>query len=188
MDLSISSKRLQWRNNELDSSLTLVCCGEKTDTRPQERVSDQVSRYFIILYFSLLHHCRLFNTFIISHYQENYFIPMTDDQKLEADQLPSGFVPLWFDIKKKGEMSQREILEKISELEEIAGLSVTVLYSYDEDFSAKQFCDEIKWKYRKSTDMKGCEDEAVIVLDRMHTESISRPHKLLVMVTTADSG
>ena len=112
---------------------------------------------------------------------------MNDDQKLEADQLPSGFVPLWFDIKKKGEMSQREILEKISELEEIAGLSVTVLYGSvtDEDSSAKQFCDEIKWKYRDYHDMTGCEDEAVIVLDCPSTESISRPHKLLVMVTTA---
>ena len=109
---------------------------------------------------------------------------MNDDQKLEADQLPSGFVPLWFDIKKKGEMSQREILEKISELEEIAGLSVTVLYRYG-DSSAKQFCDEIKWKYRYCEDMTGCEDEAVIVLDYLTTESISRPHKLLVMVTRA---
>ena len=111
---------------------------------------------------------------------------MNDDQKLEADQLPSGFVPLWFDIKKKGEMSQREILEKISELEEIAGLSVTVLYRYNKDSSAKQFCDEIKWKYRDYGDMRGCEDEAVIVLDYLSTESISRPHKLLVVVTTAD--
>ena len=113
---------------------------------------------------------------------------MNDDQKLEADQLPSGFVPLWFDIKKKGEMSQREILEKISELEEIAGLSVTVLYRY-EDSSAKQFCDEIKWKYRDYDDMRGCEDEAVIVLacQYLNPESISRPHKLLVVVTTADS-
>ena len=112
---------------------------------------------------------------------------MNDDQKLEADQLPSGFVPLWFDIKKKGEMSQREILEKISELEEIAGLSVTVLYDdrYNEDSSAKQFCDEIKWKYRNWCDMTGCEDEAVIVLDCLYAETISRPHKLLVMVTTA---
>ena len=112
---------------------------------------------------------------------------MNDDQKLEADQLPSGFVPLWFDIKKKGEMSQREILEKISELEEIAGLSVTVLYYDNEDSSAKQFCDEIKWKYRHFVDMRGCEDEAVIVLDYLIPESISRPHKLLVVVTTADS-
>ena len=112
---------------------------------------------------------------------------MNDDQKLEADQLPSGFVPLWFDIKKKGEMSQREILEKISELEEIAGLSVTVLYDVEDnkDSSAKQFCDEIKWKYRDYSDMTGCEDEAVIVLDYLITESISRPHKLLVIVTTA---
>ena len=109
---------------------------------------------------------------------------MNDDQKLEADQLPSGFVPLWFDIKKKGEMSQREILEKISELEEIAGLSVTVLY-WNEDSSAKQFCDEIKWKYRWWAGMFGCEDEAVIVLDCLYLESISRPHKLLVVVTTA---
>ena len=109
---------------------------------------------------------------------------MNDDQKLEADQLPSGFVPLWFDIKKKGEMSQREILEKISELEEIAGLSVTVLYRY-EDSSAKQFCDEIKWKYRDCEDMTGCEDEAVIVLNWLIPETISRPHKLLVVVTTA---
>ena len=112
---------------------------------------------------------------------------MNDDQKLEADQLPSGFVPLWFDIKKKGEMSQREILEKISELEEIAGLSVTVLYDrrFNEDSSAKQFCDEVHWKYRAWFDMRGCEDDAVIVLDCLYTESISRPHKLLVMVTTA---
>ena len=111
---------------------------------------------------------------------------MNDDQKLEADQLPSGFVPLWFDIKKKGEMSQREILEKISELEEIAGLSVTVLYGHDnEDSSAKQLCGNMKWKYRDWYDMTGCEDEAVIVVDHLYTESISRPHKLLVMVTTA---
>ena len=81
-------------------------------------------------------------------------------------------------------MSQREILEKISELEEIAGLSVTVLYN-DEDSSAKQFCDEIMWKYRAYYDMTGCEDEAVIVLDYLYPESISRPHKLLVVVTTA---
>ena len=111
---------------------------------------------------------------------------MNDDQKLIADQLPSGFVPLWFDIKKKGEMSQREILKKISELEEIAGRSVTVLYGYGkEDSSAEQFCDEIQWKYRHWRDMRGCEDEAVIVLDDLYPESISRPHKLLVMVTTA---
>ena len=112
---------------------------------------------------------------------------MNDDQKLEVDQLPSGFVPLWFDTKEKGEMSEREILEKISELEEIAGLSVTVLYD-DEDSSAKQFCDEIKWKYRDCNDMRGCEDEAVIVLHCLVPESISRPHKLLVMVTTAGAG
>ena len=112
---------------------------------------------------------------------------MNDDQKLEADQLPSGFVPLWFDIKKKGEMSQREILEKISELEEIAGLSVTVLCWNKGDSSAKQFCDDMKWKYRDYDDMTGCEDEAVIVLDRLLPEPISRPHKLLVVVTTADA-
>ena len=113
---------------------------------------------------------------------------MNDDQKLEADQLPSGFVPLWFDIKKKGEMSQREILEKISELEEIAGLSVTVLFYRDHESSAKQFCDDMKWKYRDWTDMTGCEDEAVIALDYLNSESISRPHKLLVVVTTAGAG
>ena len=112
---------------------------------------------------------------------------MNDDQKLEADQLPSGFVPLWFDIKKKGEMSQREILEKISELEEIAGLSVTVLYYRgNEDSSAEQFCDDMKWRYRYWRDMRGCEDEAVIVLDCLYLEPISRPQKLLVVVTTAD--
>ena len=112
---------------------------------------------------------------------------MKDAKKMDEDQLPSGFVPLWFDIKKKGEMSQREILEKISELEEIVGLSVTVLYDkrYNEDSSAKQFCDEIKWKYRDWGDMTGCEDEAVIVLDCLYPETISRPHKLLVVVTTS---
>ena len=109
---------------------------------------------------------------------------MKDAKKMDEDQLPSGFVPLWFDVKKKGEMSQREILEKISELEEIAGLSVKVLYN-DLDEDSKQFCDEIKWKYRAWIDMYGCEDEAVILLDCLYAEAISRPHKLLVMVTTA---
>ena len=64
-------------------------------------------------------------------------------------------------------------------------LDTTIYRYFDKDFSAKQFCDELKWKYRDWADMHGCEDEAVIVLDCLTTEPISRPHKLLVMVTTA---
>ena len=41
-------------------------------------------------------------------------------------KMDEGFVPLWFDLRRKAEMSQREILENTSEPEEIAGLSVPV--------------------------------------------------------------
>lgn len=40
--------------------------------------------------------------------------------------MDEGFVPLWFDLRRKAEMSQREILENTPEPEEIAGLSVPV--------------------------------------------------------------
>ena len=68
------------------------------------------------------------------------------------------------------------------------GLSVTVIYcdpEYREE-GAAEFCQEKGWKYRDYWDMQGCEDECVIVMDCLYPESISRPHNLLVVVTTPE--
>ena len=117
---------------------------------------------------------------------------MDDEVKLPADQLPPGTTPpLWVDVPEGN--SQRDILEKISQLPEMTNLSTTVIYvdkdskgsDDDKDERAEEFCQEKEWNYRWVTDMMGCEDECVIVLDIPHTETISRPHNLLVMVTTA---
>ena len=54
----------------------------------------------------------------------------------------------------------------------------------DKDEGAAGFCRENDWSYRHYRNMAGCEDEAVIVMDCLATEPISRPHNLLVLVTT----
>ena len=111
---------------------------------------------------------------------------MDDEEKLAADQLPPGTtLPLWVDV--PGGYSQRDILEKISLLPEMSNLSTTVIYGEgdDKDEEAEEFCQEKEWNYRGVTDMAGSEDECVIVLDFLNAESISRPHNLLVVVTTA---
>ena len=111
---------------------------------------------------------------------------MDDEVTLPADQLPPGTTPLWYDAPKG--YPKRAILEKISESEEISGLSVTVIYTYpkDRDEGAAEFCQEKGWNYRDLEDMQGCEDECIIVMHCLTAESISRPHNLLVLVTTPD--
>ena len=115
------------------------------------------------------------------------FIPTEDEEKLPADQLPPGTTPLWYDAPKG--YPKRAILEKISESEEISGLSVTVIHPrpIDRDEGAAEFCQEKGWNYRDWEDMQGCEDECIIAMNCLQPESISRPHNLLVVVTTPDS-
>ena len=111
---------------------------------------------------------------------------MDDEEKLAADQLPPGTTPpLWVDV--PGGYSQRDILEKISQLPEMRGLSTTVIYyaSGDKDEGVEKFCQEHDWSYRGLDEMAGHEDEAVIIINNLTPEAISRPHNLLVMVTSA---
>ena len=66
-------------------------------------------------------------------------------------------------------------------------LSTTVIYDDgDKNKLAEEFCREKEWNYRGKVEMAGSEDECVIVLDCLFTETISRPHNLLVLVTTPD--
>ena len=55
----------------------------------------------------------------------------------------------------------------------------------DKEEGAEKFCQEKEWNYRDVGDMAGSEDECVIVVDCLWPESISRPHNLLVVVTSA---
>ena len=112
-------------------------------------------------------------------------IPMDDEEKLPADQLPPGTTPpLWVDVPEG--INQRDILKKISQLPEMTKLSTTVIYGDldDKDVGAEKFCQEKGWNYRWMSDMAGSEDECVIVLDFLQLEAISRPLNLLVVVTT----
>ena len=114
---------------------------------------------------------------------KNGYIPMDDEEILPKDQLPPGTTPpLWVDVPEGN--SQRDILEKISQLPEMTNRSTTVIYD-DKDEGAEEFCQEKEWNYRGLGDMAGSVDECVIVLDCLFTETISRPHNLLVVVTTA---
>ena len=122
--------------------------------------------------------------FLSHHFRKKECIPMEDELKLSPDQLPEGALPLWYEAPKG--YPKREVLEKITESEEISGLSVTVIYDQDRDEGAEKFCQEKGWKYREWQDMMGCEDECIIALDCLMTESISRPHNLLVLVTTSE--
>ena len=111
---------------------------------------------------------------------------MDDEQKLPGDQLPPGTTPpLWVDVPKG--YSQRDILEKISQLPEMRGFSTTVVYGYtgDKDDGAEEFCQEKEWNYRDMNHMTGIEDQCVVVLDSLQLELITRPHNLLVVVTSA---
>ena len=98
------------------------------------------------LYFAhfIIHHRQILNWFN-SHCFKERTIPTADEEKLPADQLPPGTTPLWYDAPKG--YPKRAILEKISESEEISGLSVTVIHPrpIDRDEGAAEFCQEKGW-------------------------------------------
>ena len=113
---------------------------------------------------------------------KNEYISMDDDVPLEADQLPPGSVPLWVDVPRH--TSHLDIVRAMSELQEISGHSVTVLHdSSNEDTSAATHCETLGWRYIQYVQMIGCEDEVIIAINCLDTETISRPHNLLVLVT-----
>ena len=109
---------------------------------------------------------------------------MDDDVPLEADQLPPGSVPLWVDVPRH--TSHLDIVRAMSELEDMSDHSVTVLYD-TKDTSAAAYCEDLGWRYLDYDQMTGCEDEVIIAIDCLYPETISRPHNLLVMVTTPDA-
>ena len=136
-------------------------------------------------YISYKLHYRRLSTFILSHIPlwKKATIKMEDDVPLEAEELPGGFTPLWLDVPQ--DTTHLEILTRLSQLEEIGNKSVTVLYwSGERDRAAADYCEEMNWSYRDSRQMYGCEDEVIIAIDALVPESISRPHNLLVVVTT----
>ena len=58
-------------------------------------------------------------------------------------------------------------------------------YNVERDREAAHYCEGMDWSYRDWRQMVGCEDEVIIVIDALNPETISRPHNLLVVVTTA---
>ena len=106
---------------------------------------------------------------------------MEDDVPVDEDELPQGLTPIWIDVTLQ--TSQLEILTEIEPL--TSSCSVTVLYKDGkEETGAEVFCRQKKWDYRGFTEMVGCEDEVIIAIDCLSSETITRPHNLLVMVTT----
>ena len=127
---------------------------------------------------------RQFCIWFMSKFRKDRHIPM--EEKFDQVQLPRGKTPIWLDVPEGEYVTQREILRKISQYPDVDGLSVTVLYRY-EDRRAEAFCEETNWTYRHMLDFVGCEDSCVVLMDSLSPETISRPHKLLVVVTTQRS-
>ena len=53
-----------------------------------------------------------------------------------------------------------------------------------DETDAEDYCRQKEWNYRCITEMAGCEDEVIIAIDCLVFEIVTRPHNLLVMVTT----
>ena len=107
---------------------------------------------------------------------------MEDDVPVEGDELPQGSTPIWIDV--PPHTTHLEILKEVEQL--TSSRSVTVLYLFDDerDTGAADYCHEKNRHYRECFDMVGCEDEVIIAIDCLIPETITRPHNLLVMVTT----
>ena len=138
-------------------------------------------------YISYKLHYRRLNTYMMSHIPlwKKWTIKMEDDVPLEAEELPGGFSPLWLYVPK--DTTHLEILTRLSQLTEIGNKSVTVMYyrPSDRDRAAEEYCEQHNLKYIETDQMVGCEDEVIIAIDALWPETISRPHNLLVVVTTA---
>ena len=86
--------------------------------------------------------------------------------------LPDGPLPIWIEFPNQ-KFTQLDILLRVSELEELRGSSVTVMYPYHKkDEKALEFCMTKNWKYHDVLSMYGLEDEAIIVLDPVHVSAI----------------
>ena len=141
---------------------------------------DQVSCYFIISISYQLHN-RQFFTWFVSHYFKKKYISLEDDVPVEEDELPQGSTPIWIDVPRG--TTHLEILQKLEKM--TTDRSVTVLYNWgEEDTEAAEYCQQKNWDYRFYGQMFGCEDEVIIAIDCLFPETITRPHNLLVMVTT----
>ena len=126
---------------------------------------------------------RQFSTWFISHYHKKRYISLEDDVPVEEDELPQGSTPIWIDVPSK--TSHLEILQIMEKM--ISSRSVTVVYDaryVEEDTGAAKFCQQKNWDYRYGGQMYGCEDEVIIAIDILGPEIITRPHNLLVMVTS----
>ena len=88
---------------------------------------------------------------------------MENDVRLEAEELPGGFTPLWLDVPQA--TTHLEIVTRLSQLTEIGNKSVTVLYfSGERDGAAEQECERLNWNYR---DLAGDTPLMVALKDNM---------------------
>ena len=104
-----------------------------------------------------------------------------------VESLPEGSLPIWIDFPHQ---TQVEILERVAQLEEIRGSSVTVMYPHGKkEEEALAFCETRDWRYHDAMSMYGLEDETIIVLDpvnisTLEPEFISRANSKLIIATS----
>ena len=87
---------------------------------------------------------------------------------------------MWIDVP-----SNTTHLEILKEMERLtSSCRVTVLHGEAKEDKAAEYCLQKNWDYRDWISMTGTEDEVIIAIDCLMPETITRPHNLLVMVTT----
>ena len=109
---------------------------------------------------------------------------MSSDQELDPDQLPRGHTPIW--IQPPEDASQIEMMERVLKIPELKQYNnnVTVMYRGGDD-AVMDMCNKLGYKYIEDDNMKGAEDQVVIILNtgyELGPEQITRGINMLIFV------
>ena len=112
---------------------------------------------------------------------------MSSDHELDPDQLPRGHTPIW--IQPPGDATDIEMMERVLKIPELKQYNnnVTVLHDWKKNDEVKDMCNKLGYKYIKSNNMIGAEDQVVILLNtvdsQLKPEYITRGINMLIIVT-----
>ena len=116
--------------------------------------------------------------FWLKHFRTDSYLDQSRDIEVDPALLPDGQTPIWVDCPGQSQVAALQFVERTENLPQ----EVTVIYK-EHDQAAEQFCEERDWKYQDFDNIRGIESKAVILLDSVWSEHITRAMSLLVIVT-----
>ena len=144
------------------------------------------------IYHLPINNCRDLYEYFVDDHEHDSHLSMSDDQKVPDDQLPSGQIPIWIDMKKMdvrtSPRAMRQMLERVSKIPKIDKYKGNVIvlgtdFGNEEGKTAK-LCKERGWQYYHADNITGCEAKCVVLLDCPVTpEFITRGIDMLVILS-----